>query len=457
MVESSQNENIEIFTYSEIEEVGGYIGNFDVKIRKKARLVDLEKCTGCGTCYQKCPVKVPSEFDMEMGMRKAIYVPFPQAVPNVPVIDKEHCRMFTKGKCQICQKLCQAEAVDYEQEDEIIEDKFGAVVVATGYDLFDAGVYGEYGGGRFKDVITGLQLERLISPAGPTGGHIKRPSDGQEPKNVVFIQCVGSRDIEKGVPYCSNVCCMYTAKQAVLLKEHLPEVQTNIFYMDIRSAGKNYEQFVQRTMEQYGALYIRGRVSKIYQRGDKLIVKGADTLAGSQVEVEADMVVLATGITPRHDSKDLAGILGIPYDQFGFFTELHPKLAPIETVTSGIFLAGACQTPKDIPDTVSSASGAAAKVAALFSRDQMSMEPLVSTIDTAVCSMCKACMEVCPYSAIQEEEITLRDGTKKKQLKVLESVCHGCGACVSTCRSSCVMLRGMTDEQIFDELMAIAQ
>jgi heterodisulfide reductase subunit A len=457
MVESSQNENIEILTYSEVEEVGGYIGNFDVKIRKKARFVDIDKCTGCGTCYQKCPVKVPSEFDMEMGMRKAIYVPFPQAVPNVPVIDKEHCRMFTKGKCSICQKLCQADAVDYEQKDEIIEDRFGAIVVATGYDLFDASVYGEYGGGRFKDVITGLQLERLISPAGPTGGHIKRPSDGKEPKNVVFIQCVGSRDIEKGVPYCSNVCCMYTAKQAVLLKEHLPEVQTNIFYMDIRSAGKNYEQFVQRTIEQYGALYIRGRVSKIYQRGDKLIVKGADTLVGIQVEVEADMVVLATGITPRHDSKNLAGILSIPYDQFGFFTELHPKLAPIETVTSGIFLTGACQAPKDIPDTVASASGAAAKVASLFSSDEMSMEPLVSTIDTAVCSMCKACVEVCPYGAIQEEEITLRDGTKKKQLIVLESVCHGCGACVSTCRSSCIMLRGMTDEQIFDELMAVAQ
>jgi len=260
MVESSQNENIEILTYSEVEEVSGYIGNFDVRIRKKARLVDMKKCTGCGTCYQKCPVKVPSEFDMETGMRKAIYIPFPQAVPNVPVIDKEHCRMFTKGKCQICQKLCQAGAVDYEQEDEVIEDKFGAIVVATGYDLFDASVYGEYGGGRFKDVISGLQLERLISPAGPTGGHIVRPSDGKEPKNVVFIQCVGSRDPEKGFPYCSNVCCMYTAKHAVLLKEHIHDVQTNIFYMDIRSAGKNYEQFVQRTMEQYGALYIRGRV-----------------------------------------------------------------------------------------------------------------------------------------------------------------------------------------------------
>jgi len=249
---------------------------------------------------------------------------------------------------------------------------------------------------------------------------------------------------------------MYTAKHAVLLKEHIPDVQTNIFYMDIRSAGKNYEQFVQRTMEQYGALYIRGRVSKIYQRGDKLIVKGADTLAGSQVEVEADLVVLATAITARHDSKELAKILGIPYDQFGFFTELHPKLAPVETVTSGVFLAGACQSPKDIPDTVAAASGAAVKVAALFSGDFLSMEPLVSTIDTSVCSMCKACMEVCPYKAIQEEEITLRDGTRKKQLKVLESVCHGCGACVSTCRSSCIMLKGMTDEQIFEELMAVA-
>ncbi len=456
MVDSSQHEKIKIYSYSEVEELSGYIGNFEVKIRKKARLVDMSKCTGCGECYQKCPTKVESEFDLGMGKRKAIYIPFPQAVPNVPVIDRENCIYFTKGKCKLCEKTCPAGAIDYEQADEIVTERVGAVVVATGYDLFDPKVYGEYGGGRYKDVITGLQLERLISPAGPTEGHILRPSDEKEPKSVVFIQCVGSRDNEKGMDYCSNVCCMYTAKQAVLLKEHLPEVACSIFYIDIRAGGKNYEQFVERTIQRYGALYLRGRVSKIYQKGERLVVMGADTLSGSKVEIEADLVVLASAIIPRRDSKELSQTLGIPCDQYGFFTELHPKLAPIETVTGGIFLAGACQAPKDIPDSVAAGSGAAAKVISLFSRENLLVEPLVSSIDTTTCSLCKACQEVCPYRAIQEEEITLRDGTKKRQMKVLESLCQGCGACVATCRSGSAMLKGITDEQIFEELRAIA-
>lgn len=453
MVESSQDENITLYTYSEIEDVSGYVGNFEVKIRKKARYVDTTKCTGCGECWSKCPTKVESEFDLGMGKRKAIYIPFPQAVPNKPVIDREHCLFFIKGKCKICEKSCPAGAIDYEQTDEIVTEEVGAIVVATGFDLFDTSVYGEYGGGRYKDVISGLQLERLISPSGPTEGHIKRPSDGKEPKSVVFIQCVGSRDEEKGMPYCSNVCCMYTAKQVILLKEHLSEdVETTIFYIDIRSGGKNYEQFIDKTMKEFGGLYIRGRVSKIFQRGDKLVVKGADTLTGNQVEVETDLVVLASAMIPRDDALEIAKKLTIPYDEFGFFSELHPKLAPVETVTSGLFLAGACISPRDIPSSVASASGAASKVCGLFSSDTMSIEPLVSNIDTTTCILCKMCKNVCPYGAIIEEDILLRDGTQKQQMKVLESVCHGCGACVATCRSGSVMLKGITDEQVYETL-----
>jgi heterodisulfide reductase subunit A len=456
MVESSQNKNITLYTYSEIEEVGGYIGNFEVKIRIKARSVDMAKCTGCGTCCQKCPVKVDSEFNLSMGKRRAIYVPFPQAVPNKPVIDREHCLYYKTGKCKLCVKACPADAIFFDQKDEFVTVKVGAIVMATGFDLFNTDIYGEYGGGKNKDIISGLQLERLISPSGPTGGHILRPSDQKEPKNVVFIQCVGSRDEEKGMVYCSNVCCMYTAKQAILLKEHIPDVEITVFYIDIRSGGKNYEQFVNQAIERYGVVYLRGRVAKVFERGGKLIVRGADTLSGTQLEVDADLVVLASAIVPQKNAKDLAKKVGIPYDEFGFYNELHPKLAPVETVSAGIYLAGVCRSPRDIPDSVASASGAAAKVTSLFSNEMLSIEPLVSSIDTTTCIQCKMCQEVCPYNAIIQEEITLRDGSKKKQMRVLESLCQGCGNCVSTCRSSSVMLKGITDEQIFAELEAFS-
>ncbi len=302
MTESSQDENIEILTYSEIVDVKGFVGNFDVTIRKKPRYVDSSKCTGCGLCIEKCPTKVPSEWNLGMGMRKAIYKAFGQAVPNVPVIDKENCIFFTKGKCKVCQKLCPSGAINYEQKEEVVTKKFGAIIVATGFTQFDHSVYGEYGAGRFKNVITGLHLERMLDTSGPTGGHVVRPSDQKEPKNVVFIQCVGSRDESKAKPYCSRICCMYTAKQAILLKDHFPETQSYIFYIDIRAAGKNYEEFVKRAQREYGAIYIRGRVSKIYEKGDKLIVQGVDTLAGKQVEVEADLVVLATAVVPQPDA-----------------------------------------------------------------------------------------------------------------------------------------------------------
>ena len=458
MVDSSQHANIEIYAYSEIEEVSGFVGNFEVKIRKKARLIDTTKCTGCGVCIDKCltTVEGASEWDLGLGPRKAIYRPYAQAVPSYPVIDKEYCGHFTTGLCSVCEKVCEAHAIDYDQEDEIIEDKFGAIVAATGYRLFDPSVYGEYGGGRFKDVITSLQLERLINPSGPTLGHIVRPSDFREPKTVVFIQCVGSRDEEKGVPYCSSICCMYTAKHAILLKEHIPDVQTFVFYIDIRATGKNYEQFVLKAIEEYGTIYLRGRVSRIYERGDKLIVKGADTLSGSQIEIEADLVVLATAVIPQGDAGEMARLLGIPHDEYNFFTELHPKLAPLETVSTGIYLAGACQGPRDVPESVMSGSGAAAKVGAMFSQDRLSIEPLVSFIDVSTCSLCKSCESVCPYGAIQEEEITLRDGSKKRQMKVVESICRGCGLCVATCSSGSIMLKGATDEQVYAQIEALA-
>ncbi len=453
MVTVSQDSKVTIHTYSEIEEVSGHVGNFTVKIRKKARSVNINKCTGCGACYAKCPMKIPSEFDMALGTRGAIYTPFPQAVPNVPVIDREKCIYFKTKKCGLCKKACSLDAIDFDTEDEIIEQKFGAIIVATGFEQFDHSVYGEYGYGKYKDVITGLHLERMINSSGPTKGKIVRPSDGKEPKDVVFIQCVGSRDEQKGVPYCSRVCCMYTAKQALLLKEHDKDAQAYVFYIDIRAAGKNYEEFVKKTQDEYGAIYLRGRVSRVFEKGGKLIVRGADTLSGAQIEIKADLVVLATGLVAHKDAPKLAQMLHIPYDKNNLFTEAHPKLAPVETITSGIFLTGACQSPKDIPDTVATASAASVKALGLMVQEKLEREPLIAKVDPKLCSGCGACINACSFSAIEEEELQdRRNKTKRTIAKVLEAVCTGCGNCTAACRMSAIDLEGFTNFQILDEI-----
>ena len=446
MTESSQEENITLLTYSEVVEVTGAVGSFEVKIKKKPRYVDMEKCTGCGTCIEKCPTKVPSEFEMGLTMRKAIYVPFSQAVPNVPVIDTEHCRKFTKGKCGVCQKVCPAGAIDYEQKEEIITVRVGAIVVATGYSLMDPSIYEEYGYGRIKNVITGLHLERMMESGSPTGGKVVNPKTGKPAKNVVFIQCVGSRDESKGVPYCSKICCMYTAKHAILIKDHQPETNCYIFYIDIRAAGKGYEEFIKKAQEE-GAIYLRGRPSKIYEKGDVVIVEGIDTISGERVEIEADLVVLANAVIPNPDAKELAKILNIPTDDFGFYQEAHPKLQPVETATTGIFLAGACQFAKDIPDSVASGSAAAAKVCSIFSQDVLSLSPQKAYVNKEACSGCLNCMDVCPYGAISKEEY---EG--KVVASVNTAICQGCGNCAATCRTGAIIVGGFTDDQIYSQI-----
>jgi heterodisulfide reductase subunit A len=457
MVECGSNPNIRILSYAEIEEVSGYVGNFEVKIRRRARGVDPEKCTGCGVCYEKCPVKVSSEFEVGMGKRKAIYVPFPQAVPNVPAIDRERCTYFIKqGRCRICEKFCAPGAIRFEEQDEILTDTFGAIVMATGFDVWDQSKLGEYGGGQIPDVISGLQFERLVNASGPTGGKVLRPSDGKEPKTVVFVACVGSRDPAHGHSYCSKVCCMYTAKHALLLKEKVPDAKAYIFYMDIRANGKGYEEFVQRVVERYDATYVRGRVSRIYPLDGQVVVQGADTLLGRQVEVRADMVVLATAMEPRADAKEMARKLGISTDQDLWFAEAHPKLRPMEVLTSGIYLAGACQYPKDIPDTVAQASGAAAKVVDLFSKPHLLSEPMIAGVDEGNCVACLLCKEVCPFSAIDAAE-AMDPATRKMRpvAKVNEGLCHGCGTCVAACRSASIRLRGFSDDQILLQIEAL--
>ncbi|HET6452922.1 MAG TPA: CoB--CoM heterodisulfide reductase iron-sulfur subunit A family protein, partial [Armatimonadota bacterium] len=457
MVDCASNPNIRIMSYSEVENVSGFVGNFDITIRRRARSIDMAKCTGCGVCYEKCPVKLPSEFDEGLGQRRAIYVPFPQAVPNVPVIDREKCRKFLDDKCGACQKLCPADAVDYTQEDELITERFGAIVVATGFQTWDPAEYGNLGYGIYPDVITGLQFERLINASGPTDGKLVRPSDHTVPKNVVFISCIGSRDDEHGYPYCSKVCCMYNAKHALLLKEKNHDAQAYVFYTDIRANGKGYEEFVRRAIEKYGAIYLRGRVSRVFEMDGKLYVRGVDTLAGKPVEIEADMVVLASAMEAQPDAKDLARKLGISVDEYNWFSEAHPKLRPVEVLTAGIYLAGACQYPKDIPDSVAQASGAASKVLGLFSKPNILSEPMVAEVNEDNCVGCLLCKEVCPYTAIEAKVLVDRNGNPIKTVSsVNEGLCHGCGTCVAACRSSSIQLRGFKDNQILAEIDALA-
>ena len=455
MVEASLNENITIHTWSEVEKVDGYIGNFTVQIRKKARYVNEDLCNGCGLCIEKCPFKAKSEFEMGMAQRKVIYTPFPQAVPNIPVIDAPNCPKIQKDKCGACAIVCGPKCIDFKQQDTVITEDVGAIVVATGYQLMPNERFGEYGYGKIKDVISGLQFERLASASGPTGGEIRRPSDGKTPKNVVFIQCVGSRDEKKGVSYCSKICCMYTAKHTMLYKHKVHDGQSYVFYMDIRAGGKRYEEFVRRAIEHDGAMYLRGRVSRVYEKDGKVIVQGADTLSGNQVEIEADMVVLATALVSRDGADSLAQKLGIGYDKYKFYNEYHPKLKPVETVTAGIFLAGTCAGPMDIPESVSMGSATASKVLALFSNDQMAREPITANVNRMTCNACWDCLVACPYAAIEEDAVKNRQGVVVRMLaRVNEGVCQGCGVCVVACRSKSIDLRGYTDEQVYAALAA---
>ena len=445
-------------TYSEVESVSGYVGNFTATIRQKARYVDPAKCTGCGDCWAKCPVKkIPSEFDAALGTRTAIYRPFPQAVPNKPVIDAEHCLKLTKGKCGVCAKVCPTGAINYEDVDREVKVKVGAIVLATGFELWDHAAYGEYGGGRLADVIDGFQFERLASASGPTSGEIRRPSNGQVPQTVVFVQCCGSRDDKVGVPYCSKICCMYTAKHAILYRHKVHDGRAVVFYMDVRAGGKGYDEFVRRAIEADGAEYVRGRVSRIYRRADgKLIVRGADTLAGQPVTIEADLVVLADAIVPQTGAEKLAQMLGVAYDTNGFYSEAHPKLRPVETATAGVFLAGACQAPKDIPDSVAQASAAAAKVLGLFANPELEREPIVARVNQTTCVHCRACIGACPYGAITDLEIKDRKGRVLRVVAdVNEGLCQGCGTCAAVCRSGSIDLDGFTDEQIFAEILTL--
>ena len=465
MVDVAQNDKIRIFSYSEVTDVHGFVGNFDVKIKKKARYVKEDICTGCGACVEKCPMKkVPNEFNLGMDNRHAIYIPFAQAVPKVATIDPNACNMLKNGKCGVCARVCTAGAIDYTQKDEIIEEKYGAIVVATGFNPISMEKFDEFAYSQSKDVITSLEFERLTNAAGPSAGKLVRPSDGKHPHTIVFVQCVGSRCeacAEKGKEYCSKICCMYTAKHAMLTRDKYPDTEVYVFYIDVRTPGKNFDEFYRRAVEEYGVKYVKGMVGKVVPEGDKLKVQASDLISNKQLHIDADLVVLAAAIEPDKSARSLATMLTASMDTNDFFTEAHPKLRPVESPTAGVFLSGTCQGPKDIPETVSQAGAAASKVIGLLCKDKLTGNPCVASSDELMCNGCSTCERVCPYGAISyiDKEFRMPDRTTKvrRVASVNEAVCQGCGACTVACMSGAMDLKGFLNKQIVAEVDAICK
>ncbi len=460
MVDVGSHPNIELLTYSQVEEIQGFVGNFEVKVRKKARYVDIDKCTGCGICAEECRLagRISSEYEAGMGKRSAIYLPFPQAVPAKFTIDPEHCLYLTRGKCgkePKCIEHCSVGAIDFEQQDEIVEFKVGAVIVATGYDVFDASRKPEYGYQDYDNVLTSLELERLVSASGPTGGEIQlgKGEDAFVPKEVAFIQCVGSRDESCGNEYCSRVCCMYTAKLAHLIKEKVPDSNVRIYYMDVRAFGKGFEEFYDRVRRE-GVRYIRGNPSEVFKRGDKLVVKAEDTLTATPLEDEADLVVLSVGLEPRKDTREIIDLLRLSQSADRFYLEAHPKLAPVDTATDGVYLAGCAQGPKDIPDTVAQAKGAASSALILLASGKVNIQAQISVVNEATCRGCGYCVEICPYGAIEMGEVN-RFGHILSVAKVNEALCKGCGACVAGCFSGSIQQKSFKDKQILPQIAVL--
>jgi len=448
------HKNITLLTWSEVEKVDGYVGNFTVTIRQRARYVDESLCTGCGVCQEKCPKKVIDEvFEAGLGYRKAIYTPFPQAVPNYPVIDRENCIFFGKGTCKACQKFCPTGAINFEQQDEILTVKVGNIILATGYDLFDPRRIPQFGYGRLANVFTSLEFERMCNTAGPTGGKIVLRDGVTTPKTVGIIHCVGSRDRNYN-NYCSAICCMQSLKFAHLVKERTGATVYN-FYIDMRTAAKAYDEFYQRVLEE-GTLFVRGRVAEVTDavrlsgEEGKLIIQVEDTLVGHQRRIPVDMVILAAGLQPRHDAKEVAQLFGISCDADRWFIEKHPKLDPVATMTDGVFIAGACQGPKDIPASVAQGAAAAARVLSLIGQGEIEIEAATAIVDEVSCVGCQECISSCPYQAIEFLE-------EKGKAHVIAALCKGCGTCVGTCLSKSISLRHFTDDQLVAEMIGAMQ
>jgi heterodisulfide reductase subunit A len=449
MVSVGRHPNIELMTWSEVTKVEGYTGNFTATIRKKARYVDTDLCTGCGICQEKCPKKVIDEvFEAGLGYRKAVYTPFPQAVPNYPVMDAENCTYFLKGTCKACEKFCPTEAIDFNQKDEYINVEIGNIILATGYQLFDPRRIPQYGYGRLANVFTSLEFERLTNAAGPTNGKVVLRDGVTTPKTVGIVHCVGSRDRNYN-NYCSAICCMQSLKFAHIVKERTGAKVYN-FYIDIRTPAKDYDEFYQRVLEE-GTNFIRGRVAEISDAArlqgeeDKLIIQAEDTLLGKQRRIPVDMVILSAGLEPRYDAKEVAKIFGISCSMNGWVIEKHPKLDPVATMTDGIFIAGCVQGPKDIPASVVQGAAAAARILGRIQQQEIAIEPIRATINENQCSGCRICNNLCPYNAILFHEESLVS-------EINPALCQGCGTCIAACPAGAISGTGFSNDQIMAQI-----
>jgi heterodisulfide reductase subunit A2 len=452
MYSAGNHKNITLLTWSEVEKVEGYVGNFQVRIRKRARKINEELCTGCMVCQEKCPKKIVDDvFEVGMAKRKAVYVPFPQAVPKYPVMDVDNCIYFQKGTCRACEKFCPTGAIDFKQEDQILNVEVGNIILATGYDLFDVHRIPEYGYGRLPNVFTSLEFERLTNASGPTDGHVVLRDKVTVPKTVGILHCVGSRDKNYN-NYCSSICCMQSLKFAHLVREKTG-AQVYNFYIDIRTPSKGYDEFYQKVLDE-GTLFVRGKVGEITdvartpEEEGKTIIQVFDTLAAVQRRIPVDMVILSAGLEPRKDAKQTAKIFGISCSADGWLTERHPKLEPVSTMTEGVHIAGATQGPKDIPSAVAQGAAAAARVMSRIQQREIALEPIRANIDADKCSGCRICNNLCPFNAISFHEDTAVS-------EVNQALCQGCGTCVAACPAGAISGTHFSDKAILAQIEGI--
>jgi len=448
MNEVSKHRNIKLLTNSEVVDVKGRVGSFQVKIKRKARYVDVEKCVACGMCSEKCPVSgIPDDYNCGLSSRRAIYKPYPQAIPNAYVIDPEHCLKVTRGICGVCEKICPAKAIDFNDKDTEIDVEVGVIIIAIGYELMNPREITEYGYGKFKDVVTGLEFERICSAEGPTKGKIIKLSDGKEPKEIAIILCAGSRD-ERHLPYCCNIGCMAGLKHAYYIASSNPEIKTYIFYTDIRTYGKGYEEFYKRIREMNNVYFIRGKPMEVRFEEGKLTFEVFDMNVNELYKFRVDMIILETGLIPNPSSIDLASKLKIPRSADGFLLEAHPKLRPVNAPSRGIYICGCVQGLKDIPSSIAQASAAATEAIKLLIKGEVEAEPYIVEIDESKCSGCRICLSVCPYKAI-------KINAEKKVAEINIGACMGCGICASACPSKAIKQRKFTDESIIAAIDAI--
>ena len=457
-MDAGRHPNIELMSYSEIEDISGYVGNFQARVRKKARYVVESECTACGDCVPVCPIVRPDEFQMGLSTRRAIYIPFPQAVPSAYLINMDECLGDNPIACGKCQEACDKKCIDFDMRDEIVELSVGAIIVSTGMDVYDPSPLDEYGYTSFENVITSMEFERLISAGGPTEGHLIRPSDLTRPKRIGFIQCVGSRtahstsnpDGSRGNPYCSNICCMNTIKDSLLIKDHYPDTAISVFYMDIRAFGKGFEDLFMRSKAE-GVRYIRGLPGEVV--GDpatgNLTAYVENTTTGRLETHQFDMLVLSVGTIPRQETELVRQLLTLSRTSDGFLMEAHPKLRPVDTPTKGVYIAGCVESPKDVKDSVTQASAAAARAEILLNSPEIKVEAITAVVDPDLCTECGRCVNVCPFSAITWQ--------KGEVAHVISAACAGCGTCAAECTFEAITMRHFTDQQIYAQIDAILE